>query len=741
MSVFVYQLLPEYWLLAGLTLMVLASGCVFHKQIHPRSRWAASGLTVLIALGAVFFAENAANLAGDRTRSVLTAMAPTFAAEMVEAGHNQLSLETPPDDPVYLRCIEAERRWLRANPQIADVYTMAVDENGQLRFLVDSETDYNRDGDYDDSSEQRTEIGEPVDDGNGLLANVQQAGIYIDEEPFTDRWGTWVSVTAPIRDPETGRITALLGVDYDATEFLAAQFNSRIAVVLVAGVAQILVMIAFWWMSRLHAEINRRKLVEQQLEAARQRDRGKLTELEREIDNRTRELREAATHDKLTGLPNRRLLAEKLDHAVQRALSDDSFRFAFLFIDFDRFKIVNDSLGHHVGDMLLKSITDRIKSLFRAHGFESNPQNIIARWGGDEFCILLVDVGEAEATRFAEQLIVACDRPHQLEGHDIHSTLSIGITLSRFKYADAQAVIRDADNAMYRAKFEGKGRAVLFDNDMFREAVQRMQLENDLRMAIGRNQLRLCFQPIFDLRAQRVVSGEALVRWDHHTAGPVPPGIFIPLAEETGMIREIGPWVFRAAAMASVELESLADPDEPTPTISINVSQKQLIPGLTEQIRAILTETGAKPQNIIVEITESALVADDGVARKLLDELRAIGLKVYLDDFGIGYSALGSLSNFPLDGIKLDRSFIGDAMGRRERIALIHAILMLARDLNLITVVEGVETSDQLALLLALECDRAQGFFLSTPRTKEDFFELVSGGLVSVQREPVRSAA
>ena len=429
-----------------------------------------------------------------------------------------------------------------------------------------------------------------------------------------------------------------------------------------------------------------------------------------------RDLRSAALHDKLTHLPNRALLSERLTKAIERSKTDPLYKFAVLFLDFDRFKIINDSLGHEVGDMLLISIAERLTANLRKRDAASHfsEGHMAARLGGDEFVILLDDIRDtADATAVAERLQTALSAPHLIRGHDVIATASIGIVDCAREYDRAEDIIRDADIAMYHAKNTGKARHVVFDERMHREAVQRLELEEDLRRALDRQEFRLEYQPIIELESGRLSGFEALLRWNHPTRGDVPPDMFIGLTEEIGLIVPLGAWVVREA---STQLKKWHDeiPKDPPLEMNVNLSRRQLSHGdLVGTLRRIIDETGVNPESLKLEVTESAMMESPERVTDMLNELKELGVKLCMDDFGTGYSSLSCLHHFPIDVLKIDRTFIINTDGNREYAAVIHAIITLAHTLKMTVVGEGVETRGQLAQLQALECDAAQGNYFA----------------------------
>jgi diguanylate cyclase (GGDEF)-like protein len=430
------------------------------------------------------------------------------------------------------------------------------------------------------------------------------------------------------------------------------------------------------------------------------------------------ELRVAARSDRLTGLPNRALLLDRLQHAIERHQRSAGSGYAVLFLDFDRFKIVNDSLGHDVGDQVLCAIAGRLKKAVRAVDSVSREAlgTTAARLGGDEFVVLLDSVGDAgQAGLVADRVLGVLGAPYQIGGHEVVITASIGIVTSAYGHRRAEDVLRDADTAMYEAKLAGRGRALVFDGSMRDRVRRKLELENGIRRALDTGQFLLYYQPIVSLEAGALRGFEALARWKHPQHGMIAPGEFIPVAEESGLIVPLGQWVF-AEACRQLAAWRKARGRDAVPSISVNLSRHQLaLPDLPDQLRGMALDAGVDPASIHLEVTESAIMADTELAREVLTRLKAMGFKIDMDDFGTGYSSLACLHQFPIDILKIDRSFVTNLSRGRDFVALVNAITALAGNLNITVIAEGVETREQVVTLQSLDCQMAQGYYFAKP--------------------------
>jgi diguanylate cyclase (GGDEF)-like protein len=431
-----------------------------------------------------------------------------------------------------------------------------------------------------------------------------------------------------------------------------------------------------------------------------------------------------ALHDPLTRLGNRKLFADRLEHLLQRAQRKPDNHFAVLFVDLDRFKSVNDGLGHQSGDQLIVATAKRLSLCLRQtdlvardRAFAHEPH--LARFGGDEFVILLDQVASAEsAIVVAERIMGVLAEPFEVAGQRVFVTASVGIALSASGYADVEDILRDADIAMYHAKQGGRARWVMFDQTMQLAAVRRLQLEADLRDAMAQQQFFLHFQPIVDPRGGRVRGFEALLRWRHPVRGLVPPGEFISVLEEIGLIEPIGAWVLGEACR---QLRDWQRDHDPRLSMSVNVSAVQFTGGdLVEVVARALAETGIAPASLKLELTESAVMADAEHAIAVFARLKVLGVLVSLDDFGTGYSSLSYLRRLPIDTLKIDRSFVSKLDCFDDKRQIVEVVLMLARALGLDVVAEGVETEAELTLLREMGSDLVQGYYYHRPLAPDD---------------------
>ncbi len=415
-----------------------------------------------------------------------------------------------------------------------------------------------------------------------------------------------------------------------------------------------------------------------------------------------------AFHDALTGLPNRALFMDRLKHSLAEVKEGEGYAFGVLFLDLDRFKVVNDSLGHQIGDQLLVATARRLESCLR-------PGDLVARLGGDEFAVILDHVRHvSDATQAAERIRERLTSPFNLSGHEVFISASIGIALNQTASEEPSEILRNADTAMYRAKDQGRGCFELFDRGMQARNAALSQLETGLRGALARDEFRVHYQPIISLETWRISGFEALLRWEHPQHGYISPLKFIPVAEESGLIIQIGQWVLREACQ-QLRVWQEQFPSDPPLSISVNLSGKQFSQlDLIDCISQILKETGLDAGSLKIEITESAIIENIDAAAMMLKRIKALGIRLSLDDFGTGYSSLSYLHRFPIDTLKIDRSFVS-RINLPKNAEIVKTILTLAGNLGMDVVAEGVETREQVLQLTGLNCEYVQGYLLSKP--------------------------
>jgi len=444
------------------------------------------------------------------------------------------------------------------------------------------------------------------------------------------------------------------------------------------------------------------------------------TELEAEVSSRKRaeaNLRHIAQHDVLTGMANRNLFTDRLEQAIERANQDRSYMFAVLFMDVDRFKVINDTLGHEVGDHLLVSFANRIREVLGECNGTDDPgaSHLAARLGGDEFVVLLEGVGEREADVLANRIQESVSQPHETVGREVHITVSIGMVISKHGYSRTEEILRDADQALYEAKANGRARCVVFDKKMHSTLLDRLSLETDLHRCLREDQLRLRYQPIVSIESGHLLGFEALLRWHHPQRGVLMPDEFIPLAGETGLIVPIGDWIINHVCGQLHDWQHLIKGGRQL-TMSVNLHQKQLMgPDLVDRIKTILCNREVDPKGLIFEISESCIKDEKSGFDTVLNELHQLGVGLSIDDFGTGYSSLSHLYRSPINEIKIDRAHIGAIEKYTGYVAIIHAIITLAHNLGMTVAAEGIESIDQLACLQSLDCDKAQGFYFAQP--------------------------
>jgi diguanylate cyclase (GGDEF)-like protein len=439
-----------------------------------------------------------------------------------------------------------------------------------------------------------------------------------------------------------------------------------------------------------------------------------------------------AHYDPLTDLPNRTLLKDRLPQALVRAKRNDT-QVAVLFLDLDRFKSINDSLGHAAGDLFLREITHRLTQCVRT-------VDTVARLGGDEFTIIVPDITAdqdvtADITLIADKILSVIAQPFMLHGHEVSTTASIGIALCPQDADDYDELLKNADSAMYHAKSKGRGNYQFYSPDLNAAAIERLDMENSLRHALEQDQLELYYHPQVEISSGQIVGAEALLRWWHPKKGLIPPSEFIPLAEHTGLIVPIGEWVLKTACSQN---KAWRDAGFAPIRVAINLAGRQFSDqDLVRNVERILRQTGLEPDGLELEITEGTVMEDTAMAIKILNDLKRMGLQVAIDDFGTGYSSLTYLKQFPIHTLKIDQSFVRDITTDRHDASIVATIIGLGHSLNLKVVAEGVETEEQLRMLRASRCDEFQGYRTSKPLPAREFEVLLAqatGTIMSSQR-------
>jgi diguanylate cyclase (GGDEF)-like protein len=420
-----------------------------------------------------------------------------------------------------------------------------------------------------------------------------------------------------------------------------------------------------------------------------------------------------ASEDPLTGLPNRRVFRASIEKLS--APEGGRTEFAVLFLDLDRFKVINDTLGHRIGDMLLIEVAQRLQQSLQ-------PGDVLARLGGDEFAVVMPSfTSRASLATAARNIVELIARPYDIDGHRIRSTVSIGIAVGPTDGSNADDLLVAADLALYAVKTSGRGTYCFYEHSMNEEVNERRQIETDLREAIEQKRLRLEYQPIVDLRRNTISGFEALARWEHPTLGQISPSIFIPIAEDGGLILPLGEWALREACSQAARWPNNLK-------VAVNLSPVQFsLPNLADVVVRVLTETGLEPRRLVLEITERLFISDTEKTLAVLHRLKTIGVGIAMDDFGTGYSSLSSLRSFPFDKIKIDRAFVVDLSENSQNSVIVQAVIIIARALGMTTVAEGIETTAQLRLLAALGCDEVQGYLFSNAVSSDKISELIAG--------------
>ncbi|HWS69893.1 MAG TPA: bifunctional diguanylate cyclase/phosphodiesterase [Steroidobacteraceae bacterium] len=590
--------------------------------------------------------------------------------------------------------MEPLRRMRMALSDVHYIYTL-VSDGAKDRFVLYAQ-------DSEDPNPSGLDDQDRVDACNERCPEMQQAlgnghspgRAAATDQPVLDKWGALLTGWAPILDPQ-GRQIGVVGVDVDARVYLARLAAARKWALFGLAPAGILIVI-------LGSAFYRIRL------------RGLAAGLA---------LAEAAWRDNLTGLANRALFMERLQKAVERVRDGEQPLFAVLFLDFDRFKLINDTLGHKAGDELLRQIARRLQGALRVDDSigDNETDSLVGRLGGDEFLILLNDLNTStDASLIAERLLEALAPVYRIFGSDVHSTASVGIVTSDQGHANADEAVRNADVAMYEAKRSGRARSVVFDEAMHARITRHGIIETGLRKALGTDELSVVYQPIVELKTGRMVSAEALLRWNHPTLGLISPCEFIPVAEDSGLMVAVGQWVLKEACQALVTWR-LLDAHRAPKTVSVNISRAELAMGsrLLDHVRDALSAAGLPPNGLQLEVSEREVVRDPEASLDVLRQLRHLGVSLAMDAFGTGTSPLAILRRYPFDTIKIDRSFVEDVTNHRDVLAVMHAMINLVENLGMSSLAEGVEEPSQVCVLQSLGCRYAQGLYFGEPVTAE----------------------
>ncbi|MBL8820254.1 MAG: EAL domain-containing protein [Planctomyces sp.] len=776
------------------------------------------GLTVILLVVGYRFVHKVDDEQRCNLINHMSAFATTYAGEMERLGHADLPASVSEDDPLYLRLIDAQSRWLQANSLVSDIYTIRRNPDGSSVILVDSETDYNHNGRIDQDRERRTRPCEPYSgfntgDTKSAFEQALSGTPAFVAVPYSDRWGDWVSALHPLKNSR-GEVDGILGVDFPAALWGQQIFNARLSVIGIMAVIESLLlaggtvltmtrfhlreqlvaanrlqqfkttldqtldsvfmfhpetrkfiyvnegakqllgyseteyleMTPFDIVPNLEAEVLDSLIgplrsgthqlitletihkhrdgheipVELSLQFVRQStDTPRFVGIVRDITERKKiekELIIAARLDRLTGLPNRALFNDRLRLFIDKSMCDPNYRFALMFLDFDRFKVVNDSLGHDVGDSLLREIASRLKHSLRTTDSIATLADgtTVSRLGGDEFVVILDNISGVEtACQTAQRLIDALGEEYQLGEHQLRSTASIGIVCSDLQYERAEDMVRDADTAMYEAKARGKACYVVFDESMREAAERRLSIENDLRRAIGTDQISLLWQPIISLESGRLQGVEALMRWNHPERGEISSQQFLPIAAESRLLLPLYDWMLEAACCQFGKWIGLPADLEPK-FLSLNLTHLQLMQtDLAERILSISRRYGVRPDQLQLELSESELLNYRGVAGPALHALSRAGFRLAIDDFGAGYSSLACLQEFPFDVLKIDQKFIRNLNESPDTIAVTHSIVSLADNLGIRCIAVGIQDPVQLVILQSMNCTFGQGEYIA----------------------------
>lgn len=620
----------------------------------------------------------------ERTKEIMISDAPILAYELSRLGHKKIGFSTRTDDPQYLGMIGTMSDWMSLNRNLQSVYTFRKLEDGRIAFILAPATDYDRNGVIEGELESTDPIGLIYDEYIPELEEAFKGHLTFQAEVTEDQWGQSISAFVPILDA-SGRQEAVLGLDYAGKIFMKSVAMARLR--MLGLLASILVMIDAIFAAGVYYA------------------------MERQFRQHQEELCRQAEQDTLTGLPNRSVLRERLKQSLT-GQPNHAYVAAVIYLDIDRFKNVNDSLGHIVGDQLLRQVANRLAA-------ELDEGDFLARPGGDEYMILIDKARSLDdVLKKAEAILASFEEPARAGDYELYLTASIGVSHYPIGGMDADTMIRNADTAMYFAKERGS-RLHVYTEDMNAKLLERLSIENDLRKGLERNEFALFYQPKVDARSGKVMGMEALIRWNHPDQGLISPGKFIPVAEDTGLILPLGEWVL---AEACRQLKSWESKGFRLLPVSVNLSSRQFQnKDLMARIRNILLEYQINPAWLELELTESCMMQTPELSNHTMYQLKKYGLSLSVDDFGTGYSSLSYLRSFPLDVLKIDRGFVKDVTVNPDNAAIVTTIISLAHNLGLKVVCEGVETKEQLEFLKARDCDVIQGYYYSPPIPPGEF--------------------
>jgi diguanylate cyclase (GGDEF)-like protein len=662
-----------------------------HRKARRESLAICAATLFVVAAGILGLWITSANSLREDFRHNLISLARTAAAQVDPQLHNSIRRPEQRNGPDYTRAVAPLRRMRAAVPDIHYIYTLAWD-GSELRFVLDAAEPGHHGPNGIDDQAGVWELYRQTDPDN-RRATLKGRGVgpaWATPRPVVDSWGTFMSGWAPIVDA-SGRQIAWAGVDVDAKIYVARLAAARRWAFI--GLAPAGLLIGLLAVGYFHVRL-------------------------RGLDDAQSAL-DAAWRDKLTGLANRALFTQHLERAVARVQAGEQELFAVLFLDFDRFKLVNDTLGHEAGDELLRQIAQRLQGELRAmEKFpESGSRNLVSRFGGDEFLILINDLRcVADASAIADRLLTVLAPVYRVAGTEVHSSASIGIFSSDLGTASPATIVRNADVAMYEAKRAGRACSVIFNEAMHTRLARRVAIETSLRRAIGTAEISLVYQPIVDLNTGQMASAEALVRWRHPTMGDISPTEFIPIAEDCGLIVPLGEWVLKEACHA-MALWRRQSPQRAPRTVNVNQSWNEIALGRTllEKIRRTLEITGLPAHCLQLEVTEREVIQHPGAALALFNDLHQLGVHLAMDDFGTCSSSLALLRDFPFDTIKIDPSFLNDLATSQDVLAVARATIALIGNLGMASLAEGVEERAHVAILQSLGCRFAQGFLFGRP--------------------------